>query len=81
MLFVFSVFNKYYHPPTLSNRSLEYFTKHLHTENRSEAVGGLTLRGFPESFISCTRESPVLCLLLMLGTLWMGYTLYEFKRR
>uniref|UniRef100_A0A3B3VUK6 Solute carrier family 4 member 11 n=1 Tax=Poecilia latipinna TaxID=48699 RepID=A0A3B3VUK6_9TELE len=28
----------------------------------------------------CTRERPVLCLLLMLGTLWMGYTLYQFKR-
>uniref|UniRef100_A0A4W6BWW2 Solute carrier family 4 member 11 n=1 Tax=Lates calcarifer TaxID=8187 RepID=A0A4W6BWW2_LATCA len=39
-----------------------------------------TLNALPESFIQCTRERPVLCLLLMLGTLWMGYTLYQFKR-
>ncbi|KAJ3613154.1 hypothetical protein NHX12_019406, partial [Muraenolepis orangiensis] len=30
-----------------------------------------------ESLIHCTRERPLLCLLLMLGTLWMGYTLYQ----
>uniref|UniRef100_A0A6Q2YU27 Bicarbonate transporter-like transmembrane domain-containing protein n=1 Tax=Esox lucius TaxID=8010 RepID=A0A6Q2YU27_ESOLU len=33
-----------------------------------------------DSLIQCTRERPVLCLLLMLGTLWLGYTLYQFKR-
>lgn len=27
------------------------------------------------------REIPILCLLLMLGTLWLGYTLYLIKRR
>uniref|UniRef100_A0A8C1SAN3 Solute carrier family 4 member 11 n=1 Tax=Cyprinus carpio TaxID=7962 RepID=A0A8C1SAN3_CYPCA len=34
----------------------------------------------PESFILCTRARPLLCLLLMLGTLWVGYTLYQFRR-
>uniref|UniRef100_A0A673C222 Bicarbonate transporter-like transmembrane domain-containing protein n=1 Tax=Sphaeramia orbicularis TaxID=375764 RepID=A0A673C222_9TELE len=45
-----------------------------------EVAAGLVLNALPESFIHCTRERPVLCLLLMLGTLWMGYTLYQFKR-
>lgn len=79
---VFSVFNRYYHPPTLANGSYENFSqsKFLLAGNRSEA-GGLGLGALPESLIHCTRERPVLCLLLMLGTLWMGYTLYQFKRR
>lgn len=34
----------------------------------------------PESLVICTRERPILCLLLMLGTLWLGYTLYLIKR-
>lgn len=81
--FVFSVFDKYYHPPTLANGSYDYFpqSKLLLTGNKSEAAGGLALGILPESFIHCTRERPLLCLLLMLGTLWMGYTLYQFKRR
>uniref|UniRef100_A0AAQ5Z5Q6 Bicarbonate transporter-like transmembrane domain-containing protein n=1 Tax=Amphiprion ocellaris TaxID=80972 RepID=A0AAQ5Z5Q6_AMPOC len=32
------------------------------------------------SLVICTRERPILCLLLMLGTLWLGYTLYLIKR-
>lgn len=35
----------------------------------------------PESLVVCTRERPILCLLLMLGTLWLGYALYLIKRR
>lgn len=34
----------------------------------------------PESLVTCTRERPILCLLLMLGTLWLGYALYLIKR-
>ncbi|XP_034037825.1 sodium bicarbonate transporter-like protein 11 [Thalassophryne amazonica] len=34
----------------------------------------------PESLVLCTRERPILCLLLMLGTLWLGYTLFLIKR-
>uniref|UniRef100_A0A8C5N939 Sodium bicarbonate transporter-like protein 11 n=1 Tax=Gouania willdenowi TaxID=441366 RepID=A0A8C5N939_GOUWI len=33
-----------------------------------------------ETFVLCTRERPILCLLLMLGTLWLGYALYVIKR-
>ncbi|XP_041847035.1 sodium bicarbonate transporter-like protein 11 [Melanotaenia boesemani] len=34
----------------------------------------------PEFLVISTRERPVLCLLLMLGTLWLGYALYLIKR-
>lgn len=80
---VLPVFHRYYHSPTLANRSTEVFPQggDLLGGNRSEVVAGLALNALPESFIQCTRERPVLCLLLMLGTLWMGYTLYQFKRR
>lgn len=27
------------------------------------------------------RDTAVLSLLIMLGTLWLGYTLYQFKKR
>ncbi|XP_075872841.1 solute carrier family 4 member 11-like isoform X2 [Nelusetta ayraudi] len=74
------IFYMYYHPPTLDTNSslLEL------------AQGGPLLAGncsapaaagpVAASLIQCTRERPLLCLLLMLGTLWMGYTLYQFKR-
>ncbi|XP_004554835.1 solute carrier family 4 member 11 isoform X1 [Maylandia zebra] len=73
------IFHRYYHAPTLANRSIGDFPQggDLLGGNRSEVVAGFALT---ESFIQCSRERPVLCLLLMLGTLWMGYTLYQFKR-
>uniref|UniRef100_A0A1A8D8H1 Solute carrier family 4, sodium borate transporter, member 11 n=1 Tax=Nothobranchius kadleci TaxID=1051664 RepID=A0A1A8D8H1_NOTKA len=76
------IFHRYYHSPTLANRSIEDFPQggDLLGGNRSKAMLGSVFNTFPESFIQCTRERPVLCLLLMLGTLWMGYTLYQFKR-
>ncbi|XP_036811334.1 sodium bicarbonate transporter-like protein 11, partial [Oncorhynchus mykiss] len=83
------IFHKYYHAPTLTNGSGEALL-------RLQEQGGVTLLGgngtgaggggmgsshpLPDSFIQCTRERPVLCLLLMLGTLWLGYTLYQFKQ-
>ncbi|XP_053476930.1 sodium bicarbonate transporter-like protein 11 isoform X1 [Ictalurus furcatus] len=75
------IFHKYYHPPTLANGSVE----ELHRISGALSVGEMNLTGaglpsLPESFILCTRARPLLCLLLMLGTLWVGYTLYQFKR-
>lgn len=79
---VISVFHGHYGAPTLANSSVEDPRGgDLLGGNRSEVAAGLALNALPESFIQCTRERPVLCLLLMLGTLWMGYTLYQFKRR
>ncbi|MEQ2259017.1 hypothetical protein XENORESO_005575, partial [Xenotaenia resolanae] len=39
-----------------------------------------TLVFLPETLVDCTRERPILCLLLMLGTLWLGYALYLIKK-
>lgn len=78
----------YYHPPTLdTNSSLLELGQGgpLLTGNCSVAAATNPLLGsgvpVAASLIQCTRERPLLCLLLMLGTLWMGYTLYQFKRR
>lgn len=76
------VFSWYYHPPTLTDAPYQNVsTGRFPAGNGSEAGGGLGLAALPDTIIHCTRERPVLCLLLMLGTLWMGYTLYQFKRR
>ncbi|XP_014914045.1 solute carrier family 4 member 11 isoform X3 [Poecilia latipinna] len=76
------IFQRYYHAPGLENRSIADLPQvgDLQGGNRSEVMVGSVFNALPESFIQCTRERPVLCLLLMLGTLWMGYTLYQFKR-
>lgn len=78
----FTVFHEYYHAPTLANGSAAELNRisssiHLGEMNLTEA-GPVSL---PESFILCTRARPLLFLLLMLGTLWVGYTLYQFRRR
>ncbi|XP_043111794.1 sodium bicarbonate transporter-like protein 11 isoform X5 [Puntigrus tetrazona] len=75
------IFHEYYHAPTLANGSAAELNRisgslHLGELNLTE-TGPVTL---PESFILCTRARPLLCLLLMLGTLWVGYTLYQFRR-
>lgn len=89
-----SVFYRYYQAPTLANASAGAFPAPAATAsvaaaaaadllrgNGSEAAAAFAASALPGSVIQCTRERPVLCLLLMLGTLWMGYTLYQFKRR
>ncbi|XP_050982450.1 sodium bicarbonate transporter-like protein 11 isoform X3 [Labeo rohita] len=75
------IFHEYYHAPTLANGSAAELNRisgslHLGELNLTE-TGPVSL---PESFILCTRARPLLCLLLMLGTLWVGYTLYQFRR-
>ncbi|XP_036372724.1 sodium bicarbonate transporter-like protein 11 isoform X1 [Megalops cyprinoides] len=82
------IFHKYYHAPTLVNGSIEELHRMqemlMQGENTTANTTATGSNGrpitLPESFILCTRERPVLCLLLMLGTLWLGYTLYQFKR-
>ncbi|XP_030628229.1 solute carrier family 4 member 11 [Chanos chanos] len=72
------IFHMYYHAPTLANGSVA----ELHGRFGALALGvesNITGTGL-ESYIQCTRARPLLCLLLMLGTLWVGYTLYQFKR-
>lgn len=79
------IFHKYYHAPTIANGSAvspvqQQKTSLLGANQTESGEGGVWLQALPQSIVQCTRESPVLCLLLMLGTLWMGYTLYQFKR-
>ncbi|ROK15833.1 Sodium bicarbonate transporter-like protein 11 [Anabarilius grahami] len=64
------IFHEYYHAPTLANGSAAELNRisgsvHLGDLNLTE-TGPVSL---PESFILCTRARPLLCLLLMLGTL------------
>uniref|UniRef100_A0A8C2CQ97 Solute carrier family 4 member 11 n=1 Tax=Cyprinus carpio TaxID=7962 RepID=A0A8C2CQ97_CYPCA len=49
----------------------------LHQGLNGTENGGVSL---PASMVLCTRERPILCLLLMLGTLWLGYALFLIKR-
>uniref|UniRef100_A0AAQ5ZAJ5 Bicarbonate transporter-like transmembrane domain-containing protein n=1 Tax=Amphiprion ocellaris TaxID=80972 RepID=A0AAQ5ZAJ5_AMPOC len=67
------IFQHYYHGPMLA-------TTNSTTVSPSGQAEGHASVFLPESLVICTRERPILCLLLMLGTLWLGYTLYLIKR-
>uniref|UniRef100_A0AAY5EQP0 Bicarbonate transporter-like transmembrane domain-containing protein n=1 Tax=Electrophorus electricus TaxID=8005 RepID=A0AAY5EQP0_ELEEL len=61
----------HYHGPALVNGS----AKDVHRlADRLQAVP------MPTVLMPCTRECPILSLLLMLGTLWLGYTLFLIRR-
>lgn len=90
------VFQHYYHAPTFAttnttalllqiNEILEKANNQTGTSpgnhNGTVTPPEHALIFLPESLVLCTRERPVLCLLLMLGTLWLGYALYLIKRR
>ena len=91
------VFNYFYHGPTLATNNstrvlLEIKELMEKAANATERLGSRTSDGapvvkhvthvfLPESLVLCTRERPILCLLLMLGTLWLGYALYQLRRR
>uniref|UniRef100_A0A8C1ZUW7 Solute carrier family 4 member 11 n=1 Tax=Cyprinus carpio TaxID=7962 RepID=A0A8C1ZUW7_CYPCA len=75
------IFHKYYHGLTLVNGSTEELHGLgviLHQGLNGTENGGVSL---PASMVLCTRERPILCLLLFLGTLWLGYALFLIKRR
>ncbi|XP_077477378.1 solute carrier family 4 member 11 isoform X1 [Stigmatopora argus] len=76
------IFQKYYHSPTLGNASSAAAAAAGAPESlpQSSAQVLASLPVLPETLIQCSHERPVLCLLLMMGTLWMGYTLYQFRR-
>ncbi|XP_041073810.1 sodium bicarbonate transporter-like protein 11 isoform X2 [Polyodon spathula] len=69
------IFHKYYHNPQFENGTGDHITK----VTRFSGYSGNTSSGILDTAL-CGRESAVLSLLLMLGTLWLGYTLYQFKR-
>ncbi|XP_068437764.1 solute carrier family 4 member 11-like isoform X2 [Clinocottus analis] len=81
------IFQHFYHGPAMATTNatlvlqqlselLEQVQNQTMHEHRNETLSVL----LPESLVSATRERPVLCLLLMLGTLWLGYSLYLIKR-
>ncbi|XP_033870277.1 solute carrier family 4 member 11-like [Acipenser ruthenus] len=69
------IFHKYYHNPPFENGTADHVTK----VTRFSGYSGNASSGILDTVL-CGRESAVLSLLLMLGTLWLGYTLYQFKR-
>ncbi|XP_051514910.1 solute carrier family 4 member 11-like [Myxocyprinus asiaticus] len=74
-----NIFHKHYHGLILVNGSTEelhHLGIILQTVNRTENAG----MPLPATIILCTRERPILCLLLMLGTVWLGYGLFLIKR-
>ncbi|KAM3867406.1 solute carrier family 4 member 11-like [Diretmus argenteus] len=90
------IFHHFYHTPTLATTNstlVLHQIKEILEQARNETgpvlgngTGPVTehaehLSAFlPDSLVLCTRERPILCLLLMLGTLWLGYALYVIKR-
>lgn len=92
-IFPFTVFQHFYRGPTLTSTNSTLVFQQLEeilNQTNNQTGNGLGEHGqadghtfvfLPESLVECTREMPILCLLLMLGTLWLGYTLYLIKRR
>lgn len=87
------IFEHYYHGPVLATTNstvvLQQITEILEQANNQTHVNSSTEVGhsegligplLPESLVVCTRERPILCLLLMLGTLCLGYALFVIKR-
>uniref|UniRef100_A0A8P4KMR1 Bicarbonate transporter-like transmembrane domain-containing protein n=1 Tax=Dicentrarchus labrax TaxID=13489 RepID=A0A8P4KMR1_DICLA len=82
------IFKHYYYGPTLATTNSTLMKNQTENTlgNHNETVSLMghaeehALIFLPESLVVCTRERPVLCLLLMLGTLWLGYALYLIKR-
>ncbi|MGH0174979.1 UNVERIFIED_CONTAM: hypothetical protein FKN15_069312 [Acipenser sinensis] len=69
------IFHKYYHDPQFENGTVD----HVANATRSPGHSSNASSGIMDTML-CGRESAVLSLLLMLGTVWLGYTLYQFKR-
>ncbi|XP_076005328.1 solute carrier family 4 member 11-like [Genypterus blacodes] len=81
------IFEHFYHAPVLATTNstvvLQQITELLQEANnhtgQNETEGPVSVF-LPKSLVLCTRERPILCVLLMLGTLWLGYALYLIKR-
>uniref|UniRef100_A0A3B3UBE3 Solute carrier family 4 member 11 n=1 Tax=Poecilia latipinna TaxID=48699 RepID=A0A3B3UBE3_9TELE len=75
------IFEHFYHGPTLATTNKTVLEHKIGTNmSLFEHPEEKTLVFLPETLVESTRERPILCLLLMLGTLWLGYALYLIKR-
>ncbi|RVE67500.1 hypothetical protein OJAV_G00103590 [Oryzias javanicus] len=63
-----------------NNQTPHVMEHHKGDMSQFERAEAQVLVFLPETLVICTRERPILCLLLMLGTLWLGYALYLIKR-
>lgn len=92
---LYSVFQKYYYGGSLWNYSTDRpslksllglgtslntsFHSALNASLLANPQGLASVSSHPSYHTS--RETAVLSLLIMLGTLWLSYTLYQFKKR
>nr|XP_028600051.1 sodium bicarbonate transporter-like protein 11 isoform X4 [Podarcis muralis] len=72
------VFTKYYHFPRVHSTPIDNTTFFLNMSAERSALGNQT--DAPPAATQYGRETAVLSLMLMLGTLWLGHTLYQFKK-
>uniref|UniRef100_A0A8D2Q9C0 Solute carrier family 4 member 11 n=1 Tax=Varanus komodoensis TaxID=61221 RepID=A0A8D2Q9C0_VARKO len=72
------VFKKYYHISRPQSMSINNTTFLLNMSVERSALANQTES--PAAGTHCDRETAVLSLMLMLGTLWLGHTLYQFKK-
>ncbi|CAI5784880.1 bicarbonate transporter 11 isoform X1 [Podarcis lilfordi] len=72
------VFTKYYHFPRVHSTPIDNTTFFLNMSAERSGLGNQT--DAPPAATQYGRETAVLSLMLMLGTLWLGHTLYQFKK-
>nr|XP_005997489.1 PREDICTED: sodium bicarbonate transporter-like protein 11 [Latimeria chalumnae] len=83
---IIKIFKKYYHDPktkpnggSMVDLSFNHSLPVNLSGHRSQYLDNGTELSF-DKLILCGRETAVLSLMLMLGTLWLGHTLYQFKK-
>uniref|UniRef100_UPI00398EF1CF solute carrier family 4 member 11 n=1 Tax=Pristiophorus japonicus TaxID=55135 RepID=UPI00398EF1CF len=69
------IFQNYYFCPKPQTNHLGWSNSFGSTFNASPSINTTD----PEDY-ACGRDTAVLSLMLMLGTLWLGYTLFQFKK-
>ncbi|KAK9398576.1 Solute carrier family 4 member 11 [Crotalus adamanteus] len=72
------VFTNYYHGPRPQTLSINNTTLLLNISTEHPSMGNES--DSPSDTAHEGRETAVLSLMLMLGTLWLGHTLYQFKK-
>ncbi|XP_007958187.1 sodium bicarbonate transporter-like protein 11 [Orycteropus afer afer] len=73
--------SNYYTRKTSSLVSLLGLNTSIHADLNASLLTRPSELTSEDSHVHVGRDTAVLSLLIMLGTLWLGYTLYQFKRR
>ncbi|XP_043920021.1 sodium bicarbonate transporter-like protein 11 isoform X2 [Protopterus annectens] len=88
---IIKIFKQYYHDPKTKKEYASKsgdnimkfnFTNSLSANESVNTSGYLQNQSMLElhTEVHCGRETAVLSVMLMLGTLWLGHTLYQFKK-